>query len=110
MSANKEYPTPHYIGDNVYIRPTYFVIKSEYSGLSGRRSLRQKTSEVNLKDNSTKGFLSMKAKSKMKNALNWLHVSAKYKAVYSKREQKSFWFKVNFITLTIPPQETSQVS
>ncbi len=98
------------MGDNVYIRPTYFVIKPEYSGLSGKRSLRQQQSEVNLKDRSHNGFLSPKAKSKMKNALNWLHAAAKYKAVYSKREQKSFWFKVNFITLTIPPQESEQVS
>ena len=111
MSANKrEYPTPVYIGDNVYIRPTYFVIKSEYSGLSGKRSLRQKDNEKHLANREHNGFLSAKAKSKMKNALNWLHTAAKYKAVYSKREQKSFWFKVNFLTLTIPPQEESQVS
>jgi hypothetical protein len=111
MSANKsKYPTLLYIGDKVYIRPTYFVIKPEYSGLSGKRSLAQKVSEKHLKTREHNGFLSSKAKSKMKNALNWLHVSAKYKAVYSKREQKSFWFKVNFITLTIPPQKDAPVS
>lgn len=111
MSANKrEFPTPQYIGDNVYIRPTYFVIKSEYSGLSGKRSLSQKQNERNLSAREHNGFLSSKAKSKMKNAINWLNVSAKYKAVYSKKERKSFWFKVNFITLTIPPQKETQVS
>lgn len=111
MSANKNrFPKPIYVGDTVYIRPTYFVIKPEYSGLSGKRSLAQKQNEKHLKTREHNGFLSAKAKSKMKNALNWLHVSAKYKAVWSKREQKSFWFKVNFITLTIPPQESEQVS
>jgi hypothetical protein len=110
MSANNQFPAPLYIGDTVYIRPTYFVIKPEYSGLSKKRSLRQKQNEIKLKDNSTNGFLSAKAKSKMKNALNWLHISAKYKAVWSKKEKKSFWFKVNFITLTIPPQESTGVS
>lgn len=110
MSANNKYPEPIYIGDNVYIRPTYFVIKAEYSGLSKKRSLSQRISETHLKENSTNGFLSAKAKSRMKNALNWLHASAKYKAVYSKRDQKSFWFKVNFITLTIPPQEVTPVT
>lgn len=89
MSANKKYSDPIYIGDQVYIRPTYFVVKPQYSGISGKRSVKQITNEVNLKDNSSNGFLSMKAKSRMKNALNWLHVSAKYKAVYSKRDRKS---------------------
>jgi hypothetical protein len=48
--------------------------------------------------------------SKLRNAINWLVASAKYKRVYSRKEDKNFWFKVNFITLTVPPQANGLVS
>jgi len=48
--------------------------------------------------------------SRLRNAINWLTASAKYKRIYSKRDKKAFWFKVNFITLTIPPQNGKCVS
>ncbi len=48
--------------------------------------------------------------SKLRNAINWLTTSAKHKRVFSKSDQKNFWFKVNFITLTIPPQGSNVVT
>lgn len=100
---------PIHCGDHVYIQPTYFVIKPDFLGNGFSRSLKQKANEKHLKDNSNKGQLSVKSLSKLKNSVNWLLAAARYKAIYSKREQKSFWFKVNFITLTIPPQKNAVV-
>lgn len=46
----------------------------------------------------------------MRNAVNWLIESAKYKRVYSKVDKKHFYFKVNFITLTVPRLEGRDIS
>lgn len=89
---------------NIYIQPTYIVTMPEYSGINKARSHKQLKNETNLTNNTHKGVLSKKSMSKLRNAINWLTSSAKYKRVYSKADQKNFWFKVNFITLTIPPQ------
>ncbi len=94
----------YHTGFNIYIKPTYIVTMPELTGLSGLRSSKQKTNESNLSDNSHKGHLSKKSMSKLRNAINWLISSAKYKRVYSKADDKNFWFKVNFVTLTVPPQ------
>lgn len=63
----------------------------------------------NLKNNSTKGLLSEKAKQKLKGSINWLVVAAQKKTVKSLKTNNTFKFKINFITLTIPPQETGLV-
>jgi hypothetical protein len=41
---------------------------------------------------------------RLRNAINWLEVSSKAKRVYCKSTRKSFYFKISFITLTVPPQ------
>lgn len=97
-------------GYNIYIKPTYVVTMPEFSGGNGLRSSKQKTNEENLKDNKHNGQLSKKAMSKLRNSINWLVSSAKYKRIWSKKDQKAFWFKVNFVTLTIPSQPTGLVS
>lgn len=95
---------------NIYIKPTYIVTMPEFSGGSGVRSRKQLLNEVNLKSNEHNGVLSKKAMCKLRNAVNWLVSSAAYKRVYSKADKKSFWFKVNFVTLTVPPQSNGIVS
>lgn len=97
--------TAVYTGQRLHIRPTYIVSLPEYDAPTKIRSHRQRINEKNLQDNSHEGLLSRKAATKLKNAINWLVASAKYKEVYSKDLGRSFWFKVNFITLTIPPQQ-----
>jgi hypothetical protein len=82
----------------------------EFTGGRGGRTRSQLDNEVNLKDNGHEGALSKKSIAKLRNALNWLISSAKMKRVYSKKEKKAFWFKVNFITLTVPPQANGIVS
>lgn len=63
----------------------------------------------NLKHNLTKGILSAKSRKRLKSAVNWLIVSSQYKPLYTKSTAKKYKFKVNFITLTIPPQEQEQI-
>ncbi len=92
------------------IRPTYVVSTPVYSGFNSVRSKEQRLSESNLLDNSHQGQLSLKASKKIRNAINWLTHSAKFKRVYSKVDQKHYWFKVNFITLTIPYSEGQEIS
>ncbi len=99
-----------YIGNNIYIRPTYLVSLPEYSGGFGGRSAKQVDAEKNLKDKSHKGNLSHKSSRKLLNAVNWLVVSAKKKYLWSEKYKKAFQFKINFITLTIPYDNTHAVS
>ena len=98
-----------YIGTNFYIKPTYICAFPEYINCSGGRSFNQRQSEINLKENSTKGYLSSKSSRKLMNAVNWLVSSAKDKALYSKKHNKYFYFKINFLTLTIPAYENNLV-
>lgn len=110
MTSQSRYTTPIHIANDVYIQPNYFIIKKQYEGVQFNRSKRQRENEINLKDNRSKGALSTKATSNLRNSVNWLIHASKYKRVWSKRDNKAFWFKVNFITLTIPPQSNKVVS
>lgn len=109
MVKKLKFETPIHCGDHVYIQPTYFIIKPDFLNSNRRYTERQKANEKSLENNKHNGNLSTKSISKLKNSVNWLLAAAKYKAVYSKKEQKTFWFKVNFITLTVPPQEGAVV-
>lgn len=110
MASHSQFTTPIHIANDVYIQPTYFIIKKQYAGVTFKRSQAQRDNEVNLKDNNHKQILSTKAISNLRNSINWLIHASKYKRVWSKKDNKAFWFKVNFITLTIPPQKNSIVS
>ncbi len=102
--------TPVITEQRFSIYPTYIVSTPIWSGGNGRRTSAQRESEKHLKDNSHKGQLSHKASSRLRNAVNWLVSSAGYKRVYSKVDQKHYYFKVNFITLTFPQQEGRDIS
>lgn len=91
-----------YIGQNVYIRPSYIVSLPAYHGSSQYNSLDFKANQANLQENDHKGLLSSKAVGKMKNAINWLLCAAEEKNVYNKKYNSWFKFRVNFITLTLP--------
>jgi hypothetical protein len=58
----------------------------------------------NLKDNKTKGVMSKRSKQKLKESVNWLVVAAEKKNLKSLKFNQVVKFKINFITLTIPPQ------
>lgn len=104
MVRKPKYSPPLYIGQSISIQPNYVVSRSEYNSIRSYNSVKQIANRENLKENKHNGKLSEKAKSRLRNAVNWLVVSAKYKRVWSKADNKAFWFKVNFITLTIPRQ------
>lgn len=50
------------------------------------------------------GQISQNAKIKMRNAILWLDASAKFKWCYSKKTNKWFRWRLNFIHLTLPSQ------
>ncbi|HDY76130.1 MAG TPA: hypothetical protein ENH49_06365 [Candidatus Marinimicrobia bacterium] len=52
------------------------------------------------------GLMSQKAKTRMRNAVNWLAAAATRKRVWQKSTNKSFYFKLSFITLTLPQHDT----
>lgn len=55
----------------------------------------------NLMHNESKGILSNKAAKKIKLAIDWLLFLANDKKVFSKKHNKHFNFKINFVTLTL---------
>lgn len=97
-----EYTTPQYIGQILYIKPTMIVSVPEFDTPKRLFSIARVNNHVNLKNNKHKNELSIKAINRIKNAINWLVVSAKEKSVYSNTTKKTFNFKVNLITLTLP--------
>lgn len=99
-----------HIGQNVYIKPTYLVSVPEFSGARGGRSQLQIATEQNLRENQHKGELSKKSQKKLRNAVNWLIESSKAKYLWSKKHNKAFYFKVNFITLTFPYEQDNAIS
>lgn len=81
------------------------IIKTEVNEwLNGNWDKVRIRQDENLKNNSTNGMLSKSAKAKLKSSINWLIIAAKRKNVMSLKYSQAFKFKINFITLTIPPQ------
>lgn len=101
-----------FVGQNLYIKSNYVVSMPEYcffDSTTGEvmRNPRTLTDEFiknqeNLKNNDSKGKLSKKAITGLKNSINWLCTAAKKKRVYDKKKDRIFFFKVNFVTLTLP--------
>lgn len=104
MSSHSSFTPLIHVANNVYIKPTHFIITPQWDRVIGKRSQKQREAESNLKNNRRNPSLSTKSISNLRASINWLKVSAQYKKVWVKESNKSFWFKLNFITLTIPPQ------
>lgn len=92
------------------IRPTYIVSTPIYTGGSMVRSKAQRLSEANLRNNGHNGQLSDKAAKRIRNAINWLVHSSRFKRVWSRTDNRSYWFKVNFITLTFPTLHNHEIT
>lgn len=56
-------------------------------------------------DNKSKGLVSEKAAKRIRTAMTWLMFFSKRKFVYSQKKKKGFWFRLNFITLTLSSQQ-----
>ena len=90
------------IGSRFSIKPNYIVRSNVWhSPKDSKRFVGRKT-DVNLKDNKHNGFMSPMSEKKIRSAINWLCASAKQKWVPETEEHKGFYFKVNFITLSLP--------
>ena len=92
------------------IRPNYVVQTVIRANAGNYKTRKQIDNEMNLINHQTKGLLSDKSKKKLMQSIDWLVLSAVKKRVYSKKLKRIFRFKVNFITLTIPPQQGAQIS
>jgi len=101
-SEVKQFDAPQYIGQILYIKPTMIVSVPEFYPKNSNRSDAQKAAEKHLKKNAHNSEISAKAAKKIKDAVNWLYFSAVDKTVFLKEENKTFSFKVNLITLTMP--------
>jgi hypothetical protein len=97
--------SPTIISYNYYIKPTYIAMFPEYDRTHGRSRSKLKSESENLKNNQHRGELSKSARKKLSNAIDWLILSAPKKTVFSRKENKRFQFRANFITLTVPPQK-----
>lgn len=79
------------------IRPTYsvsFLVRAD--GLPPSRSQNPLP-----KQNAPMGLISKKAATRINVAMQWLLLFSHKKRVYSKATKKSYWFTINFITLTL---------
>lgn len=99
MASRKKKPTVAYM-TGVSIRANYTVLYSmRADGLPMSRG-----SSRPIK-NQPDGVLSGRAIKRIRNAVNWLTICSDYKRVYSKKENKTFGFLLNFITLTLSEKQ-----
>lgn len=104
MSNHRAYRERQITEYRFSIRPRMICMTEIKEESEWVKSERQIINEENLKDNATKGKISEKSKKKLMTAIDWLLYAAQKKSVFSMKTKSSFKFKVNFITLTIPPQ------
>lgn len=87
------------------------VFRSVCNSIDGKRChTMSKFSFTNLEKKEKTVAVSEQSGRKIKNAINWLVAAAVPKRVYVKESGKNYWFKVNFITLTIPKKEIDNAS
>ena len=84
---------PGYI--TFFARPVGGYVKHEVSEISKK----------NLKKNKPKGNVSAKAKNRLSAKIDWLLHISEPKQFYSKKHNRSFSFRVNFITLTLASEQ-----
>jgi len=93
---------PTLIGVTAYIKPRQISVIDLWDTARSGLSIKQTENLKNLKDNKHNGDLSAKSKRKLNTLIDWLVTSAKEKPIFDKKSGKTFKFKINFVTLTIP--------
>src|SRR6056297_3299633 len=88
----------------VSISPTHLSIYNQWQGQKRSSQLVQKTIK-NLKCNKRKQRISKQSKKKIQQSINWLMFQAKKKSYIVERTGSIQYFKVNFITLTLPAKQ-----
>jgi hypothetical protein len=94
----------------IKIRANYIIQTEVKEWVNGNWDRIRTKQHENLKDNSTKGILSKKSIQKLKGSINWLVIAAQNKNLKSLKTTYIHQFKINFITLTIPPQENELIT
>lgn len=69
------------------------------------RGTKFENNKINLKMNKQKGELSEKAAKRIKQAIEWLLIRSTPKPVFNREQQRTFYFRLNFITLTLPSKQ-----
>ena len=65
----------------------------------------QRLNEVYLEDNKPDGQISFKAEKRIRNAIDWLLEITPKKKFYAPKYKKHYWFRINFITLTLASKQ-----
>jgi len=84
------------------IFPTHVVQYSESDRSNSVRSNSQLKNELNLRLNQSNGVVSYKSAKRIRNSVNWLVASSLNKRVFCAKSKRNYWFRLNFITLTLP--------
>lgn len=84
------------------IAPRHIVVYTVFYGDRQRSIL---NTPAPRKTNVSRGILSPKAAKRMREAIDWLNYTAKWKTVFVKDTQTNFRYKLNFITLTLPSKQ-----
>lgn len=96
-------PAPNLpVGMSIRIQPTYCVQFMEFDRRATCRTQSQIQNQVNLRKNAPRADISPKASKRIRNAVNWLASSAEKKRVFCRTDGRTYPFKLNFITLTLP--------
>lgn len=102
-----ESPSNQCLGISLRLNPTYIVQYGEFERRNTCRTQAQIKNQLNLLLNKSNGKVSQKADKRIRNSVNWLASSALPKRVYCKRDKKTYSFRLNFITLTLPSLDHS---
>ena len=93
---------PRIVGSAFCIRPNYIVRRNIWFSHKEKTKQPSRATDINLSDNSHTGEMSAQSQKKIRCAINWLTTCARQKWIPECEEHKGFYFKVNFITLTLP--------
>lgn len=111
--VNSHDTKPDQVTYELHVKPTYAVYIPQRTRHVKQRTVAQILNDENLKlarnrqigageEPTQRNQLSAKAVRRLTNACNWLVASASKKQVFEKSTGKRFWFKINFVTLTLP--------
>jgi hypothetical protein len=90
------------VGSAFSIRPNYIVRRNVWLSKKDKLPPAPRSTDKNLLDNSHTGEMSEQSQKKIRCAINWLALCARQKWINETPEHKGFYFKINFITLTLP--------
>ncbi len=99
--AHRVASKPRIIGSSFCIRPNYLVRRNVWFSSKAPTKLPPRKTDKNLSDNSHTGEMSEQSQKKIRCAINWLALCARQKWIPATPDSKGFYFKVNFITLSL---------